>query len=68
MRWHDWGGGGGYKQKYGGTPIAVPWFFKSKGQIILNARMAAYQLYCMRRNLMRCAAGPEIAGPLAEDL
>ncbi|HKM81857.1 MAG TPA: GNAT family N-acetyltransferase, partial [Candidatus Acidoferrum sp.] len=29
MRWHDWGGGGEYKQKYGGTPIAVPWFFKS---------------------------------------
>jgi len=53
MRWHDWGGGGEYKQKYGGTPIAVPWFFKSKNQIFLNARRAAYHLWHKHREFMR---------------
>ena len=52
MRWHDWGGGGEYKQKYGGTSIAVPWFFKSKNQIFLNARRPAYHLWHKHREFM----------------
>jgi len=53
MRWLDWGGGGEYKQKFGGTPIAVPWFFKSKNQIFLSARLAAYYLWHKHREFMR---------------
>jgi len=44
MRWFDWGGSGKYKKKYGGTPIAIPWFYKAKNQIVLNAR-EAYHLW-----------------------
>jgi hypothetical protein len=50
---HDWGGGGDYKAKYGGTPIAIPWFSKSRSRVISRARTAAYDLYKTRRTLMR---------------
>jgi hypothetical protein len=30
LRTYDMGGGGDYKRKYGGSPIEVPWFRKSK--------------------------------------
>jgi len=66
IRWHDWGGGGEYKKKYGGTPIAVPWFYKSKNRMFLNARRAAYLLYRMRRNLMRWVASPDTLAPVID--
>jgi hypothetical protein len=35
---YDMGGGGSYKEKYGGRPISVPWFRKSKYALLSNQR------------------------------
>ncbi|HEX5482867.1 MAG TPA: GNAT family N-acetyltransferase [Terriglobia bacterium] len=37
----DWGGGGEYKEKYGVTPIAVPWFRKSRFRFLDTMRREA---------------------------
>jgi hypothetical protein len=41
----DWGGGGSYKEKYGVTPLSVPWFYKSKYRFISTVRNEARALY-----------------------
>jgi hypothetical protein len=41
---YDMGGGGEYKKKYGGYPICVPWFRKSKYRSICKMRNSAEQL------------------------
>jgi hypothetical protein len=38
---YDMGGDGEYKKKYGGRPIAVPWFRKSRSPLIGHLRNAA---------------------------
>ena len=53
MRWHDWGGGGDYKAKYGGEPSAVPAFHKSRWRAITLARSAARTLYYLPRDYRR---------------
>lgn len=48
----DWGGGGAYKEKYGVTPLSVPWFYKSKYRIISVARNEARELYYRSQRLI----------------
>jgi hypothetical protein len=47
----DMGGGGEYKRKYGGQPIAVPWFRKSRNGILPILRTTAEHIYRMRQRL-----------------
>jgi hypothetical protein len=50
---HDWGGGGAYKAKYGGTPFVAPALWKSRHGIIRLARDTAEKLYYLPRLLKR---------------
>lgn len=50
---HDWGGGGAYKAKYGGTPFTTPTFWKSRYRVIGLARDMAEKLYYLPRNHFR---------------
>ncbi|NJO38548.1 MAG: hypothetical protein HC871_14265 [Rhizobiales bacterium] len=50
---HDWGGGGAYKAKYGGTPFTAPSFWKSRHELIRLARDTAEKLYYFPRLLKR---------------
>ena len=50
---HEWGGGGSYKAKYGGVPITVPSFWKSRYGLIGVARDVAEKVYYFPRNLKR---------------
>jgi hypothetical protein len=45
VRRYDMGGGGEYKRKYGGLPVTIPWFRKSKYPVIACLRRAAQQMY-----------------------
>ncbi len=53
MRWHDWGGEGEYKKKYGVTPFEQSWFYKSKYPFIHVARDVAYDIYYAPRLLLK---------------
>jgi Acetyltransferase (GNAT) domain len=48
----DWGGGGDYKKKYGGRPVTIPWFTRSRFPILTAARREARQLFVMKQRLM----------------
>lgn len=48
----DFGGGGSYKEKYGGTPISVPWFRKSKYRFLSRGREQAKQLHKLAQRVM----------------
>lgn len=50
---HDWGGGGAYKAKYGGTSFVAAAFWKSRHGLIRLARDAAEKLYYFPRLLKR---------------
>lgn len=50
---HDWGGGGAYKAKYGGTAFVAPSFWKSRHGLIRFARDTAEKLYYFPRLLKR---------------
>jgi hypothetical protein len=41
----DWGGGGTYKEKYGVTPYAVPWFYGSKYPLLTTVRNEAREWF-----------------------
>ena len=51
-QYFDWGGGGGYKEKYGVAPLSVPWFYKSKYRIMTVARNQARELYYRSQKLI----------------
>jgi hypothetical protein len=65
MRWwkargaacFDMGGGGNYKAKYGGTPIAVPWGRVSRSPLVAALRSGAEQALRLRQRLIGTAAG-----------
>ena len=48
----DWGGGGLYKEKYGVTPHAVPWFYKSKYPLLTTIRNEARTLFYRTQRLV----------------
>jgi len=45
----NWGGGGSYKEKYGCTPLAVPWFRKSRFAVLQTLRTEAERMIELRR-------------------
>ncbi len=53
VTWHDWGGGGAYKEKYGPEPFTVPHFYKSRHAFIGLGHRLAYRAYYAPRDLKR---------------
>lgn len=45
MLHYDMGGGGKYKEKYGGVGISIPWVRKSKYKFLVNQRQRVKKLY-----------------------
>ena len=48
----DWGGEGTYKEKYGCTPHRVPWFTKSKYQIVGTLRNEARNMFARKQKFL----------------
>ncbi len=48
----DWGGDGTYKEKYGCTPHRVPWFTKSKYQIVGTLRNEARNMFARKQKFL----------------
>lgn len=49
---YDWGGEGTYKEKYGCVSHRVPWFIKSRYQLVGKLRDRAKQIYRGKQRLM----------------
>ncbi len=49
---YDMGGGGGYKRRYGGREIDVPWFRKAKYRPLLGLRRMAQQMVAAQQRLL----------------
>jgi len=49
---YDWGGGGEYKEKYGCSPYAVPWFRKSRYRIVSALRKQAKDMFARKQRLL----------------
>jgi hypothetical protein len=73
---YDWGGEGTYKEKYGCKLHRVPWFTKSRYQIVSRLRDEAKQMYARKQRLLGwlsarqgCKAGiPLLSGARRGDL
>jgi len=48
----DWGGEGTYKEKYGCTPHRVPWFTKSRYQIVGKLRDEARHMFARKQKVL----------------
>jgi hypothetical protein len=48
----DWGGEGTYKEKYGCTPHRVPWFTKSRYQIVGKMRDEARNMFARKQKFL----------------
>jgi hypothetical protein len=48
----DWGGGGEYKEKYGGKPISVPWFRKPRYPFLGTMRNQAQRIVKAKQRVM----------------
>src|SRR4030081_3865888 len=48
----DWGGEGTYKEKYGCTPHRVPWFTKSRYQIVGALRNEARNMFARKQKFL----------------
>ena len=49
---YDWGGGGTYKEKYGCTVHRVPWFMKSRYQLVSTLRNEARNMYARKQRFL----------------
>ncbi len=49
---YDWGGEGKYKEKYGCVPHQVPWFTKSRYELISKLRGEAKKMFERKQKLM----------------
>ncbi len=60
----DWGGGGEYKEKYGGRPISIPWMRKSRYRFLEVMRREVKRAVDMKQRVLgRLQAGaPTAAG------
>lgn len=75
VRFYDWMGAGrqrdDYKAKYGGRPIAVPWFYKSRYRTLEHLRTHARRVRRLRQGVggfvSHLFRSPR-AGPDAEDI
>jgi hypothetical protein len=52
MRTHDWGGGGGYKEKYATEPFRLPQFYQSKYAWVMKTREELGALYYRGQRLV----------------
>ncbi|MGH9470314.1 MAG: GNAT family N-acetyltransferase [Terriglobia bacterium] len=48
----DWGGGGEYKEKYGPTPISIPWFSKSRYRFLGAMRREAKRMFNLKQRVL----------------
>lgn len=62
----DWGGGGTYKEKYGVTPVFVPWFYKSRYKFISTLRNEARSLYYRGQKWMGTLKGKRAPVPVGD--
>ena len=60
---YDWGGEGTYKEKYGCLVHRVPWFIKSRYQLLGKLRDGAQKLYRGKQRLMGWWQQEPAAGP-----
>jgi len=56
---YDWGGEGTYKEKYGCTPHRVPWFTKSRNQLVLKLRDEAKKMHGRKQRFLGWLQGTE---------
>jgi hypothetical protein len=63
----DWGGGGEYKEKYGVSPLVVPWFYKSKYKWMTTTRDSLRSLYYKSRPLIGRLRGQKVASVEVSD-
>jgi hypothetical protein len=57
----DWGGEGTYKEKYGCTPHRVPWFTKSRYQIVGALRNEARNMFARKQKFLGWLQGSRSA-------
>src|SRR6266404_8635168 len=55
----DWGGEGTYKEKYGCTPYRVPWFTKSRYQIVGALRNEARNMFARKQKFLGWLQGTQ---------
>jgi GNAT acetyltransferase-like protein len=58
----DWGGEGVYKEKYGCTPYRVPWFTKSRYQIVGVLRNEARNMFARKQKFLGWLQGSRTSG------
>jgi hypothetical protein len=59
VRIYDWGGEGTYKEKYGCTVHRVPWFTKSRNQLVLRLRGEAKKMFERKQRFLGWLQGSE---------
>ena len=58
MSRYDMGGGGSYKEKYGGQRIAVPWVRMSRYKFLAPARTAVRKVFRLSQRIRGCFQSP----------
>lgn len=58
----DWGGGGSYKEKYGGTGVHRPWLRKSRFGMLEVLRTGARRAVALRQRVLARASGRAVGG------
>lgn len=56
---YDWGGGGKYKEKYGCVPYRVPWFTKSRHQVVSRLRDEAKKMFERKQKFLGWLQGEQ---------
>ena len=65
---YDWGGGGTYKEKYGCVPHSVPWFTKSRYQMVSKFRDEAKKMFERKQRFLGWLQGKQTErGPKADE-
>ena len=65
---YDWGGGGMYKEKYGCVAHAVPWFTKSRYQVVSRLRDGAKKAFAQKQRFLGWLQGERaVRGAEAEE-
>ena len=63
---YDWGGGGAYKEKYGCVAHRVPWFVKSRYQLVSRLRGEAKRMFERKQRLLGWWQGERTISPEAD--
>ena len=57
---YDWGGEGTYKEKYGCKPHKVPWFTKSRFQVVAKLRNEAKNMFVRKQRFLGWLQGERV--------